>query len=112
MNATLKLPEIFETTYANSDWKSRYYRTNLDVDYQHKFDNMIFDAAVNLGTNNFNYHQFREIPDDIYTLVAIPQYTSKQHHSKFSIHALRLLEYRMKSLPLQSVDVMQKRNNQ
>ncbi len=99
MNATLKLPEIFETTYANSDWKSRYYRTNLDVDYQHKFDNMIFDAAINLGTNNFNYHQFREIPDDIYTLVAIPQYTSKQHHSKFSIHAG--ISSFDKSLPLQ-----------
>ena len=87
MNGTLKLPEIVETTYANSDWKSRYYRTNLDVDYQHKFDKMIFDAAINLGANNFNYHQFRDISDDIYTLVAIPQFTSKQHHSKFSIHA-------------------------
>ncbi|WP_321425417.1 TonB-dependent receptor [uncultured Bacteroides sp.] len=94
MNGTLKLPEIFETAYANRNWKSRYYRTTLDVDYQHQFDKMIFDAALNLGTDNFNYHPFMDAADVLYPIA-----TDKQHHSKWSLHAgLASLD---KSLPLQ-----------
>ena len=94
MNATLKLPEIFETTYANRDWKSRYYRTNLDVDYQHKFDNMIFDATLNLGSDNFNYHPFLDA-----TKAFFHQSTDKQHFSKWGMHVgIKSVD---KDLPLQ-----------
>lgn len=94
MNATLKLPEIFETIYANTDWKSRYYRTNLDMDYQHLFKKMTFDAAFNWGTDNFNYHPFLDAAN-----VLFPQSTNKQHFSKWSLHAgIKSVD---KTLPLQ-----------
>lgn len=82
MNGTLRLPEIFETTYLDRDWKSRYYRTKLDVDYQHQFDKMTFDAAINWGIDNFNYHPFMDVDDVIYPIA-----TDKQHRSKWSLHA-------------------------
>lgn len=94
MKARLTLPEIFETTYLNRNWKSRYYRTRLDADYQHRFDRVLLDAAVNFGTENFNYHSFLE-PDD----VMLPVLTDKQHHSKWSLHAgIQSVD---KSFPLQ-----------
>jgi len=94
MNGILKLPEIFETTYLNRNWKSRYYRTTLDVDYQHQFDKLTFDAALNLGADNFNYHPFMDAADVLYPIA-----TDKQHHSKWSLHA-GLASFD-KSLPLQ-----------
>jgi len=94
MNATLKLPEIFETTYANRDWKSRYYRTNLDVDYQHLFNKLTLDAALNLGSDNFNYHPFLDV-----TKALFHQSTDKQHFSKWSMHVgIKSVD---KDLPLQ-----------
>ena len=94
MNATLKLPEIIETTYANSDWKSRYYRTNLDVDYQHLFNKLTLDAALNLGADNFNYHPFLDATNALFH-----QSTDKQHFSKWSMHVgIKSVD---KDLPLQ-----------
>ncbi|WP_321439025.1 TonB-dependent receptor [uncultured Bacteroides sp.] len=97
MNATLKLPEIFETTYLNRDWKSRYYRSKLDVDYQHQFDKMTFDAAINMGTDNFNYHPF--LVFETFDNFAAYTSTDKQHHSKWDLHAgVKSMD---KNLPLQ-----------
>lgn len=94
MNGTLRLPETFQTVYGNRDWKSRYYRTNLDVNYQHLFQKMTFDAALNIGTDNFNYHTFMDAADVLYPIA-----TDKQYHSKWSLHA-GLASFD-KSLPLQ-----------
>ncbi len=93
MNGTLKLPKIFETTYQGKDWKSRYYKTKLDVDYQHIFDKSIFDVAVNMGTDNFNYYQLNQTG----LISSMP--TDKQHHSKWSLHAG--IKSNDKNLPLQ-----------
>lgn len=94
MNASLKLPEIFESAYQNRNWKSRYYRTKLNADYQHRFDRVLLDAAVNFGTDNFNYHAFLE-PEN----ALMPSLTDKQHHAKWSLHAgIKSLD---KNFPLQ-----------
>lgn len=83
MNAKLKVP-IFEKT----DWKSRYYRSTFDVNYQHLFDKYTLDAAINMGVDNFNYRLLEksDIVRPTNLGVEVGE-TDKQRYSRWMLHA-------------------------
>ncbi|MDO4164564.1 MAG: TonB-dependent receptor [Bacteroides sp.] len=48
-NGTLDLPE------EAGEWKSRYYRTHVGMDYTHDFSQVALDVAGHFGLSNFNF---------------------------------------------------------
>lgn len=83
MNGSLDVPN-----YENTVWNSRFYRSTIDATYKHSFDKYTFDAAINIGVDNFNYRPLGEsklTPNDNTQNSNIV--TDKQRHNKWMLHA-------------------------